>query len=252
MEVNRLRPNRTKRRRNVAATGHSSSSRSDTQRAPDEVLDECEASFKAADERRQKASTKFFTDTGLMALLCRHDRVLWLATMSSAGEKQHYALALIRSLFRHIPRNAVVGILYDIGCQLHRSITKWGLLSCYADRMVFGISVFHAFGHQWACQLVYHPRKCVGFGFTDGEGCERFWSSLKHLIPTLRITGVCPDFSLIPSDDTELVIVLRSPPYHRHTSRFRMYKRSVQVRLMAEEANARLLRPPSRCRKRSS
>ena len=226
MEVNRLRPNRTKRRRNVAATGHSSSSRSDTQRAPDEVLDECEASFKAADERRQKASTKFFTDTGLMALLCRHDRVLWLATMSSAGEKQHYALALIRRLFRHIPCDAVVGILYDIGCQLHRSISKWGLLSCYADRMVFAISVFHAFGHQWPCQLVYHPRKCVGFGFTDGKGCERFWSSLKHLIPTLRITGVRLPFQQLIFVDTHTITVLRSPSYHRHSNRVCVHERA--------------------------
>ena len=42
----------------------------------DQVLDNCEASFKAADERRQKASTRFFGDTGLMALVCRHDQLL--------------------------------------------------------------------------------------------------------------------------------------------------------------------------------
>jgi Kyakuja-Dileera-Zisupton transposase len=34
------------------------------------VLDECYESFLAADEKRQKASTQLFTDTGLMALLC--------------------------------------------------------------------------------------------------------------------------------------------------------------------------------------
>lgn len=63
---------------------------------PNSVLNGCNESFKAADERRQKASTKFFADTGLMAMLCRHDRVLWLVNMTSAGEKQHYALTLVR------------------------------------------------------------------------------------------------------------------------------------------------------------
>lgn len=30
----------------------------------------------------------------------------------------------------------------------------------------------------------------MGFGLSDGEGCERFWSTLKRLIPSLRISGV--------------------------------------------------------------
>lgn len=43
---------------------------------PTTVLDECNDSFTAADSNHVKASTQFFSDTGLMALLCRHDRVL--------------------------------------------------------------------------------------------------------------------------------------------------------------------------------
>ena len=58
----------------------------DGMRVPSSVLDDCGQSFKAADEKRQKASTQFFADTGLMALLCRHDRVLWLVNMTHAGE----------------------------------------------------------------------------------------------------------------------------------------------------------------------
>jgi hypothetical protein len=49
-------------------------------------------SFKAADEQRVKASTQVFSDTGLMALLCHHDIVLWMVNMTSAGERQYYAL----------------------------------------------------------------------------------------------------------------------------------------------------------------
>jgi hypothetical protein len=159
-------------------------------KVPISALDECGESFLAADEKRQKASTQLFSDTALMALLCRHDRVLWLANMTSAGEKQHYALALIQRLFESLPSDMRVGLLYDIGCLLHRSCVKWGFLEEFLDRITFGISVFHAYGHQWPCQLIYHPRKCAGFGLTDGEGCERFWSSINQIIPSLRVSGV--------------------------------------------------------------
>ncbi|KAG1740128.1 uncharacterized protein EDB91DRAFT_1248455 [Suillus paluster] len=51
-------------------------------RVPVSVLNGCGESFVAADEKREKASTRFFTDTGLMALLCRHDHVLWLVNLT--------------------------------------------------------------------------------------------------------------------------------------------------------------------------
>ncbi|KAJ7811762.1 hypothetical protein B0H13DRAFT_2243255 [Mycena leptocephala] len=64
---------------------------------------------------------------------------------------------------------------------LERSCLKWGFLSRFKDRLAFAVSVFHAFGHEWACQLLYHPRKRTGL--------ERFWQSISHLIAHLRICG---------------------------------------------------------------
>jgi Kyakuja-Dileera-Zisupton transposase len=127
-------------------------------------------------------------------LLCRHDNVLWLANMTTAGERQFFAIALLLKLFRHLPDDMHVGVLYDVACQLHRSCVKWGFLDKYIHRMLWSVSVFHAYGHQWPCQLVYHPRKCVGFGLSDGEGCERFWDAIKLLIPALRVSGVSSRF----------------------------------------------------------
>ncbi|KAF8834234.1 hypothetical protein BDN67DRAFT_992712 [Paxillus ammoniavirescens] len=159
-------------------------------RVPASVLDGCGESFVAADEKREKASTHFFADTGLMALLCRHDHMLWLVNMTSAGEKQHYALALIQKLMEHLPNHMRVGLLYDIGCQLERSWRKFKFFeNSILSRFHFAISVFHAYGHQWPCQVVYHPRKWQGFGLSDGEGCERLWSALKPLIGPLRVSG---------------------------------------------------------------
>ncbi|KAG2030262.1 hypothetical protein BDR03DRAFT_936700 [Suillus americanus] len=136
------------------------------------------------------ASTCFFTDTGLMALLCRHNCVLWVVNLTSAGEKQHYALALLDRLSKHLPAQMMIGLLYDIGCQLKRSCRKWKFMDDNTlSRIAFAVAVFHAYGHQWPCQIVYHPRKREGFGLSDGEGCERLWSFLKPLIPSLRVSG---------------------------------------------------------------
>ncbi|KAG6904312.1 hypothetical protein DXG01_011033, partial [Tephrocybe rancida] len=158
-------------------------------RVPKSVLDGCEAGFTAADSRHDKASMQFFDDTALMVLLCRHDVVLFIVNMQSAGEKQHYVMVLLETLFQHLPLPYHVGLLYDIGCQTERSCIKWNFLDRYIEQISFGISVFHAFGHQWACQLIYHPRKRTGFGLSDGEGCERFWHSISRLIAYLRVCG---------------------------------------------------------------
>lgn len=199
-------------------------------RVPNSVLDSCNDSFIAADEKREKASTKFFSDTGLMALLCRHDRVLFVANMQSAGEKQHYALSLLQELFNHIPDEMTVGLLYDIACQLERSCKKWGFLKEYQDRLSFAISVFHAYGHQWPCQVVYHPRKCKGFGLTDGEGCERFWSSIKKLIPSLRVSGV----RLLRSNDCPPALTLLCQ-YHQ-----RLITLDEQIKHLADQGLFRM------------
>ncbi|KAJ7659662.1 hypothetical protein DFH06DRAFT_1130430 [Mycena polygramma] len=137
---------------------------------PCSVLDGCEASFKAADEKHEKARTESFDDTSLMALVCRRDHVLWVVNMHSAGEKQFNVLLLVETLFQHLPPKLRVGLLYDIACMLERNCLKWGFLSRWLDRIAFAVSVFHAFGHDWTCQLLYHSRKRVGFGFSSGEG----------------------------------------------------------------------------------
>ncbi|KAG2114674.1 uncharacterized protein F5147DRAFT_743849 [Suillus discolor] len=157
---------------------------------PVSVLNGCGDSFITADKKREKASTRFFIDTGLMALLCRHDRVLWVANLTSAGEKQHYALALLDRLFKHLPAQMTIGLLYDIGCQLEWSCRKWKFMdNSILSRIAFSVAIFHAYGHQWPCQIIYHPRKQEGFGLSDGEGCEQLWSFLKPLIPSLRVSG---------------------------------------------------------------
>ncbi|KAF8580024.1 hypothetical protein K439DRAFT_1648297 [Ramaria rubella] len=120
-----------------------------------------------------------------MAILCQHNRVLWVANLTSPREQQHFAFALIKCLFSELPQDWSVGLLYDIAFQIERSMQKHGILSDYHMCLMFAVSVFHVY--------VYHPCKQVSFGLTDGEGCEGFWSAMRCLIPSLRVSEVCAD-----------------------------------------------------------
>lgn len=63
-----------------------------------------------------------FDDGGVMALICRHDIPLFLANIDTPGEQQKYSIALIEHLFTLLPPAATVGITYDVGCVLDRSL----------------------------------------------------------------------------------------------------------------------------------
>ncbi|KAF9503173.1 hypothetical protein BS47DRAFT_1369735 [Hydnum rufescens UP504] len=82
--------------------------------------------------------------------------------MWTAVKKQFYTLALIDALMKELP-------------------SHWLLQ--------FGTSIFHTYGHQWVCQLWYHPQKGDIWELSDGEGCEQLWAYLRKLIPGLQVTG---------------------------------------------------------------
>ncbi|KAI9568311.1 hypothetical protein HD554DRAFT_2205034 [Boletus coccyginus] len=84
---------------------------------------QCEASYKAAGGNKRKADIDCYDDTGLMALICRHK----------------YAI---------LPLDATAVILYDIGCALHRTLSKDEILdSSILKRICFSTSVMHVYGY---------------------------------------------------------------------------------------------------------
>ena len=89
---------------------------------PDEAIDACEKSYDAASENKTKANANTFDDTGLMALVCRHDIPLFFANIDTPGEQQKYAVALIEHIFSLLPLIATVLLYYDVGCVLARSL----------------------------------------------------------------------------------------------------------------------------------
>ena len=100
------------------------SPRSHESKVPESALDECERSYEAANEKKDMAQSTKFDDTGLMALVCRHDIVLFLANVDTPGEQQKYGVALIGHLFSHLPVQTTVVVYYDIGCVLDRSLRR--------------------------------------------------------------------------------------------------------------------------------
>jgi hypothetical protein len=119
-----LEENEVEAMKRVVERARPSLARTGTMALPDETLDDCEKTFIAAQSHIAKTNNIIFADTALMALLCRHDRPLFLVNMTSAGERQYYALALIKALYRNLPDDWVVGLLYDVACQLERSMRK--------------------------------------------------------------------------------------------------------------------------------
>ena len=107
---------------------------------PDPALDECEKSYEAANEKKDKSIGNKFDDTGLMALVCRHDIVLFLANVDTVGEQQKYSVALIKHSYSHLPEQATVAVYYDIGCVLDRSLHK----VCRARLISCSIADVHA------------------------------------------------------------------------------------------------------------
>lgn len=94
------------------------------------AVEECERVYVAADGSRSKANGTVFDDTGLMALVCRHDIPLFFANIDTPGEQQKFSVALISHLFSLLPSTATVAVLYDVACVLDKStnmvrLTYW-------------------------------------------------------------------------------------------------------------------------------
>ncbi|KAG2021067.1 sentrin-specific protease [Coprinopsis cinerea AmutBmut pab1-1] len=171
---------------------------------PDEAIDNCQSTHEAGDGSKAKTNSDHFDDTGMAALICRHDIPIFIVNIDTPGEQHKYALAMVTRLLTLLPSNATVGVFYDVGCVVDRSLKQVRnvelalpcmsehqqyeiLLKDVTDRLRWATSAMHAYAHQWSCQLVYNPRMVKGAGTFDGEGVERYWSGSRKLIPLTRM-----------------------------------------------------------------
>ncbi|KAK7043474.1 hypothetical protein R3P38DRAFT_2510672 [Favolaschia claudopus] len=156
-------------------------------RVAKEVIDACEQSWDAANEKKKKTNSDRYDASGVFVMTCRHGQVIFMANVDTPGEQQCYIIAMLERLFSLLPWNATVMQAYDVACVTDHSLDLYPIFSpSIRDRLAFVINGMHAYGHQWACQLVYSPRFRLGMGLADHECVERFWSRIRKLIPLTR------------------------------------------------------------------
>ncbi|KAJ7139121.1 hypothetical protein C8R44DRAFT_827907 [Mycena epipterygia] len=154
---------------------------------PQEAIDACEASWDAANEKKQKVDPKRHDASGIFVMTCRHSQVLFLCDITTPGEQQQYIVALMEEAASLLPPHATLVQAYDVGCVTDHSLNLFPILSeGLRERVCFVINAMHSYGHQWVCQIVYSPRLRRGLCLTDAEGVERFWSRIRKLIGITR------------------------------------------------------------------
>ncbi|PLW42937.1 hypothetical protein PCASD_04711 [Puccinia coronata f. sp. avenae] len=147
----------------------------------------CAESHKAADDLRDATTWEKCNDNGLFASACCHDVPLLYTNIYKTGEKLYYPVSFLSQIFQDFPQSKI-GILYDIGCQLETHIKKREFFINQQSSLLYGTSVFHAYAHQWSCQVKYNPRLNKWWGLLDGEGLERLWAFMSSLVAPLRVS----------------------------------------------------------------
>ncbi|KAI8337864.1 hypothetical protein BD560DRAFT_413032, partial [Blakeslea trispora] len=132
--------------------------------------------FKANGENNRNNSTGRYDENGIFSLSCARHGVPERMLNIYGGEGHKYALACVGHMLKQQKSEGTkYGIMYDIIC-----LVKSNLERTFPDLMMngtwYGLTAFHAYAHNMACQVSYNLRYIQNFGYTDGEGCERFWS----------------------------------------------------------------------------
>ncbi|KAJ7890404.1 hypothetical protein B0H13DRAFT_2341035 [Mycena leptocephala] len=143
---------------------------------PQEVIDACQDSWDAADENKRKADPKRYDATGIFVMTCRHGQPIFLCNVDTPGEQQRYIVAMLEEVAGLLPSHATILQAYDVGCVTDHSLNLHPIFpAALRERISFVINGMHAYGHHWACQLVYSPRFRLGIGLADHEGQWNSW-----------------------------------------------------------------------------
>ncbi|KAH9809040.1 hypothetical protein DFH28DRAFT_907067 [Melampsora americana] len=96
----------------------------------DEVIDPCSNQHTAANDIRGRQTWRGFFETGLMGMACRHDHLIKFINIVQTGERGYYPLAMMDWILKETGQDQAgvekikLGILYDIGCNLEKSVIK--------------------------------------------------------------------------------------------------------------------------------
>ncbi|RDB16155.1 hypothetical protein Hypma_003347 [Hypsizygus marmoreus] len=152
---------------------------------PHEAVDECQSSYTAGNGGNMKTNMEKFDDSGVMALVCRHDIPLFMANIDSPGQQQKYAVALIE----HQPQSLSFMML---------DVSSIGAGSLWSNHQISAYTLAHtmtSFQAMSALDSSLQPPSCMrtgtnGRGLSDCEGVEHLWSSACGRAPVVEATEV--------------------------------------------------------------
>ena len=106
-----------------------------------------------------------------------------------------YAVWLLEEITQRTSEDTALFVMYDIACMLSKHLKASRNGAPLLDRVKLAVPSFHAFGHDFNCQVIYcaccdctccveqvifAPTRCEGLGLSDGEVMERMWSYLRR------------------------------------------------------------------------
>ena len=126
--------------------------------------------------RKSCCTTRFWScirhDFLMESFFSGHGAPLFYVSIWMTDKQQFYIPTMLSKLIKHLPQSWTVGCLYDIGPE--RSVTEEVGYNAWVEILVWSVSIFHTYGHQWACQLWYHPWKDLIWSLLDGDVCKQF------------------------------------------------------------------------------
>lgn len=145
------------------------------------ITEVCAHNFKAAGSK--PTSMQKCDETGLFAVICRHDSPLRLMN-SYAGERFDWIVRLIESFQAAVERETGLTnrtlLTYDVACRMQPYLDTHHPELAKKVRVV--VNKFHGMAHELRCQMVYGAIWEMLLAETDGEGPERVWALLKWLV----------------------------------------------------------------------
>ncbi|KAF8325668.1 uncharacterized protein EI90DRAFT_3235318 [Cantharellus anzutake] len=94
--------------------------------------------------------------------------------MHTPGERQHFSVAMLIALSCQLPSNATIGLMYDVGCVLDRSVAKYNLIPEIAPRLSIAVSVFHAYAINSVVKSRSTHGNATGLGSQTGKGMSGY------------------------------------------------------------------------------
>ena len=143
----------------------------------------CNHTFVASSMESKPRSMTSLDETGIMGAVCRHDIPLRYLNLFT-GERSSSSISLIKSIVDQCPVNTSIHVQYDIACKFQRSLQLADPI--LHQRVQLSLNAFHNYAHELRCQLRWGPLRTEGLGRSDGEGCERNWASMAHLVSVGR------------------------------------------------------------------